>query len=188
MTLGLDLALRRLIPRAVALLPISVLGVSAVSCSDPVPVAAAGNFAVKIAGDAPGAPKRCSLGGGAVFGFGDPTSSEPGDRTSDGDDKVSVSCKVRKSGDHYVISGTVARNADSFFISSDDLDATSNIGSARINAVSGKTIGYSTCTAISCPQVSDPPLCTLEVLKDRAGEAQVKPGAIWAQVTCPMVV
>lgn len=184
MTLGLSLAPRRLMTRSFALLPLGLLGASAVGCSDPVPVAAQGNFSFQLSTNAPDAPSgtRCQHPN-KVFGFGEPSTNDPGKRTADGDNSVSVSCKVRKSGDKYVVSGTIGRNLDTFYISSDDLDVTTGIGSAAISATSGSLIGYETCTPLNCPNVTNPPLCTVEVISE-----QIRSGAIWAKVSCPMVV
>ncbi|MCA9642088.1 MAG: hypothetical protein H6718_01120 [Polyangiaceae bacterium] len=182
MTLGLSLAPRRVMVRAVALLPLSLLGASAISCSDPVPVAAQGNFSFQLGTNAAGAPSRCQLPN-KVFGFGEPSTADPGKRTADGESGVSVSCKVRKQGDAYVVEGNVKKGADTFYVNSTDVDVTSGVGSALVVASSGASIGYETCTQLNCPGVTDPPFCTFEVISD-----QIRSGAVWAKVSCPMLV
>ncbi|MBX3181154.1 MAG: hypothetical protein KIT72_15270 [Polyangiaceae bacterium] len=161
-----------------ALLATSLLGAAAWGCSDAVPPAAQGSFqATTKVPDTSVIPTggRCqSSGQQPGVGTPRPTEFNDGGRVVDGEDRASVRCTVRRSGDQFVVEGSVKQGATSLFVKSADVDPVSRLGSAVVS-LQFQATSYTWNTEL--------PHCTLTVLG--AGEPQVHSGAVWAKFDCP---
>ena len=154
---------------------------AALGCSDPVPRPPQGNMTLSI-GDPTGAKCPASA---KTYQVGNPnpptvTSTPPsaGDRLIDGDHSASISCSVHGSGP-YTFSGTIKALSKE----SDKVALTITNGSIGADKVSGTaTIAVNTPQLSGNSFVSAPGACTVKVISQN-----VKPGSIWASVTCPTV-
>ncbi len=179
MTLGSSRSFpRRTVRHSLGLLAAALLGVAAWGCSDAVPPAAQGGFqATTTVADSTAAPSgsRCQSSMQQP-GVGTPRATEfnPGGRVIDGEDRANVRCTVRRSGDNYIVEGSVKQGATSLFVKSSDVDPVSRLGSAVVS-LQYQATAYSWDSKL--------PHCTLTVLGP--GEPQIHSGAVWAKFDCP---
>lgn len=146
-----------------------------------------GNFGLTIAGKPSGAPSNSQCRAGQLLtGAGTPRPSDisPGGRVT-----LDNACKVKKTGAMYSVEGSINLGSTGFFVRSDDVDPITRTGSAQVE-VHGDGQYYSTCVDDSCPEVTNPVPCSIEVIQANTTdgpETQVKPGAIWAKLDCPLL-
>lgn len=174
--------------RLAAGLCVVVLSAGALSCSDAVEPDSLGNFSLTIAGKPLNAPAKSECKASQlVAGAGTPRPSEyqPGGRVT-----LDKACTVKKAGDVFEVQGRVTLgSATSFYVRSTNVDPTTRMGTAIVTVDSGGQ-SYGTCFAGDCVGVTAPEDCTLEVIQTNGAdgpETQVKGGAIWAKLDCPLL-
>jgi len=168
-------------------LTVMALCAGALSCSDAVEPDSLGNFSLTIAGKPIDAPTQSACKANQLIaGAGTPRPSEnsPGGRVT-----LDKACEVKKQGEVFVVQGNITLGATSFYVRSENVNPITRTGSAVVTVDSGGQ-HYATCFANSCPAVTDPMDCTIEVIQANTPdgpETQVKAGAIWAKLNCPLL-
>lgn len=154
---------------------------AALGCSDPVPRPAQGDLNLSV--------QTPSTGGGVcpVTGrtyvvaappkYTAPTELDPGDRLIDGEHSSTIKCTVKGSST-YTFSGTITGNT----AQTDRVNFSMSDGIVNMDKLTGTvSVGVFT-TQFAATLQSPPGGCSVTVVN-----SNVKPGSLWAKVTCPTI-
>ncbi|HET9957542.1 MAG TPA: hypothetical protein VFQ61_23745 [Polyangiaceae bacterium] len=159
-----------------------ILGLAALSCSDPVPASAAVGLTLKMQPSA-SCPYDSNLVDdiGQIGGDGKPQSPNslagtPGKRVYSGESGLDASCSITGGGPFSISGGG----------SMSDPRISFNIeGTMNANGQGTATMTFAS-NSIGEGVTSDPGACTLTAVQTSDG-VQIHPGAMWAQFNCPSV-
>lgn len=161
---------------------------TALGCSDPVPLPAEGAVTLIIEGPLDATQGSCPVNAGKGYKVGAtakdgtvqaPTAISPGESVIDGEGGTTVSCSVRKQGDGtYAFSGSLQASSSehdpiTVTITNGSIGADLKMGTASVSVYTPQLAG--TFASGATP-------CTFNVINN-----QVKGGAIWATFSCPTI-
>ena len=167
-----------------SLLAVPVL--TALGCSDPVPLPSQGAVSLNIKSVAvnemscPLTAKLYQVYDTGTAGFTAPSSSNPGNSVVDGDSGASVSCSVQGSGP-FTFSGSLTGNTSehqkiTVTLSNGTVDANKSTGTVNVNV-------YTPDLLAAFSNGSTP--CTVTVNNKQLNAG--KPGSIWLNFSCPTI-